>query len=121
MRPDLNVAETIRFDGALEGAIGKADGLSGVAVIAHQHACEVVDVRAVGRLQWEDGEGVANVDEFRIILRDTGCGNGVTQSEVANGAECRGSAVGRGRSYVIHRLTVVGMRCGPVGAISVHR
>ena len=34
MRPDLNVAETIRFAGALEGVIGKADGLSGVAVIS---------------------------------------------------------------------------------------
>ena len=34
MRPDLSVAEAIRFAGALEGAIGKADGLSGVAVIS---------------------------------------------------------------------------------------
>ena len=90
-------------------------------MISHQCACEVVDVRTVGRLQWEDGEGVANADEFRIIFRDTGYGNGVTQGEVANGAECRGSAVGRGRSYVIHRLTVVGTRCSPVGTISVHR
>ena len=34
MCPDLNVAETTRFAGALEGVIGKADGLSGVAVIS---------------------------------------------------------------------------------------
>ena len=34
MGPDLSVAETSHFAGALEGGIGKADGLSGVAVIA---------------------------------------------------------------------------------------
>ena len=53
-----------------------------------------VDVRTVGRLRREDGEGMANVDEFRIIIGDIGCGNGAEQSEVVNVAECRGSAGG---------------------------
>ena len=94
MRPDLGVAETTRFAGALEGAIGKADGLSSIAVISDQCTSEVVDVRRVGRLRREDGEGMANADEIRIIIGDTGHSNGVAQSEVANVAECHGSAGG---------------------------
>ena len=60
------------------------------------------------------------VAQIRIIVGDIGHGNGVALSEVANGTEGSGSAGTCCRSYVSHRVTVVGMRRGPVGTISVN-